>query len=233
MVAAKLLHLEMNKTLTYLFLAGLSLAFLVSPMQAAENTLTRLNTFLQKKTFRSAFSQQVFDEKKTLIVDSTGTIVIQRPGKFRWEYLTPSRQVIIADGKNLLNYDPELEQASVHPMIVTLAYAPMMILLGEVITAKNFNIDIRGHAKGLDWIALKPKVDDTEFTQIELGLNEERIVEMILHDHFDQMTKIKFLNAKFGEVIDPVEFQFNLPPKTDIIGSYSLPAKMIELSKPK
>lgn len=200
---------------------------------AADNTLTRLNEFLQKKTFHASFDQKVYDEKKTLIVHSTGTVVIQRPGKFRWEYLKPSRQIIVADGKNLLNYDPELDQAVIQPMVVSMAYAPMMLLLGEAISSSNFEIDIGGHEQGLDWITLMPKVEDTEFVRIDLGLNQTQLIQLVMYDRFEQVTKIEFLNTSFGKGVKADAFRFYLPERTDILGDYSLPVEILTSPKHK
>ena len=192
-------------------------------LYAAENTLTRLNKFLQTETFAAAFTQKVYDEKQSLVGDSVGTVTIQRPGKFRWEYLKPSRQLIVSDGVNLLNYDPELEQAIIQPLIVSLGYAPIMLLSGDNVSPDKFEIDIAGHHQNLDWIVLIPKVQDTEFTRIELGFNRETLVKIKMHDHFQQVTLIHFLRAQFGVDIKKDTFRVYLPTGTDIIGDYIMP----------
>ncbi len=190
---------------------------------AAENILTRLNGFLQTETFKATFTQQVYDERKSLIGDSIGTVIIQRPRKFRWEYLQPSRQLIISDGTNLINYDPELEQAVIQPLIVSLGYTPIMLLSGEALSQDNFEINMEGHHDGLDWISLVPKVKDTEFTRIELGLDQTTLMRMRMYDHFQQLTLIRFLRSQFDVDIETGAFRVYLPPGTDMIGEYTIP----------
>lgn len=192
-------------------------------LHADEDVLTRLNRFLQTQTFTATFSQRVYDEEEKLAGDSFGNVTIQRPGKFRWEYLRPNYQLLISDGVILLNYDAELEQAVVQPLAHSMGYGPAMLLSGEPVSGKNFTIDISGHRNGLDWIQLIPKVKDTRFTHIELGLDQNAVVQIHMRDHFQHRTLIHFLRPRFDVAVQADAFQADLPPGTDVIGEYSMP----------
>lgn len=187
------------------------------------DTLVQLHRFLQSKTFKASFKQKVYDEKRSVIDDSVGTLAIRRPGHFRWEYLVPSRQLIVADGKSLIIYDPELEQAVVQPLAARLGYAPIMLLLDATPTLEHFKVSQDGHKANLDWITLIPKVEDTEYVRIELGLSKETLVQMKMLDHFNQLTVIDFAKAEFNVELDAETFRIHLPYGTDVIGNYVLP----------
>ena len=206
------------------FTSWLILPFLlfVQSVYADENTLTRLYQFLQADVFEASFTQRVYDEKSVLIDDSKGRFSVARPGRFRWEYVSPSRQIITSDGVNLINYDPELEQATVQPLTVSLGYAPIKLLLEKHPSLNDFTVDIGDHREGLDWITLTPKVQDIEFTRIELGLDKQNVAEMKMYDHFDQLTVIEFLEAKYTP-LDENTFRLYLPQGTDVIGDYLRP----------
>jgi outer membrane lipoprotein carrier protein len=67
-------------------LAGLLGSVLFATMAHAQ---TPLDTYLtQLKTLRAGFSQVVTDSKGREVQKAHGTLVIVRPGRFRWE-LTP------------------------------------------------------------------------------------------------------------------------------------------------
>ena len=183
----------------------------------------RLNRFLQMKSFKASFSQVVYDAKHSVIDDSLGTIVISRPGRFRWEYTEPNRQSIVSDGLNLIIYDPDLNQASVQPVVKALGDAPITMLMSYRPLSDRFDIENGNHKEGLDWIYLSPKVQDIEFTRIGLGLDDEKVARIEMLDHFEQTTVIKFLHADLTPDIASDEFHVYLPKTVDVIGEYLLP----------
>ncbi len=210
------------------FYLGLSLflcaVFASSPVVSAEeDPLARLHRFLQMKTFKAAFSQVVYDAKQSVIVDSLGTVVLSRPGRFRWEYAEPNRQSIVSDGLNLIIYDPDLKQASVQPVAAALGDAPITLLMRSRPVFDRFEVKREGRRAGLDWIALTPKVQDLEFTSIRLGLDDEKVVRMQLLDHFEQTTEIHFLRPELSPELAADAFQLHLPETVDVIGEYVLP----------
>ncbi|NIV18508.1 MAG: outer membrane lipoprotein carrier protein LolA, partial [Woeseiaceae bacterium] len=52
-------------------------------------------------TLSGRFEQQLVDADNLVVDKSSGTIEIQKPGKFRWTYLEPYEQVLVADGLNV------------------------------------------------------------------------------------------------------------------------------------
>ena len=175
------------------------------------------------KTFKSAFSQVVYDSKNSVIVDSLGTVVLSRPGRFRWEYTRPNRQTIVSDGLNLVVYDPELRQASVQPVFEALGDAPIMLLMEQKPAFSRFEVERGEPRDGLDWIFLVPKVQDIEFTRIGLGLDGEKVVRMEMLDHFEQTTVIRFLRPELHPEVAADEFRLRLPEDVDVVGRYTLP----------
>ena len=216
--------IDKKAIIIYLLSTLLLLSFSASSA-GVENPLSSLHEFLQVETFKGSFTQKVYDERNSLIGDSIGTVAIEKPGRFRWEYLQPSRQLIVSDGLNFITYDPELEQATVQPLIGGLGHAPIMLLLQKNPSFENFELELGERSNGLDWVILTPKVKDMEFTQVELGLEKGKLVEIRMHDHFEQLTIIKFTRTVFDTDISPETFHLYLPEETDIIGSYAVPTR--------
>ena len=61
-------------------------------------------------SFSADFTQTVYDSDSVALQESTGRVELLRPGKFRWVYNEPSRQVIVADGLSLWVYDEDIAQ---------------------------------------------------------------------------------------------------------------------------
>ena len=117
--------------------------------QASENPVPGLtaedllkNFMSDAKTLTANFSQVVIDEEGNLddTASSAGVFLLERPGKFRWQVATPNELIVLADGKNLWNYDVDLEQATVKPIDDTLSQTPAMLLSGESDVLKAFTI---------------------------------------------------------------------------------------------
>ena len=56
-----------------------------------------------------------------------GRYFIQRPGKMRFEYTNPEGLLVVADGNNLMRYDPRLEVFRQAPLSAT----PLSVFLGR------------------------------------------------------------------------------------------------------
>ena len=216
-VAAKVpLRLALLLGLLFGLLAG-------TPAFGEGDPLVRLHQFLQMKTFKAAFSQTVYDARQSAIVDSLGTVALSRPGRFRWEYTKPNRQVIVSDGLNLIVYDPDLRQASVQPVLDALGDAPITLLMNQKPVFDRFNVERAGTGDGLEWISLTPKVQDLEFTKIRLGLDGETVVRIEMLDYFEQTTIIKLLRPESNPAIADSTFRVQLPKGVDVVGKYVLP----------
>jgi outer membrane lipoprotein carrier protein len=61
--------------------------------------------FAGLNSFHSQFIQTVIDSEGQQVQRSEGEVWIQRPGRFRWDYRKPYRQLIVADGKRMWTYD--------------------------------------------------------------------------------------------------------------------------------
>ena len=122
---------------------------------APDASSTALDRYLDGMTsLRTAFTQTVTDAHGSEIEAGAGTLVVLRPGKFRWDYQpraatgaatgtapgtagkaakdqasTPASgergQLLVADGKNLWFYDRELAQVSVKPVAAALTATPV------------------------------------------------------------------------------------------------------------
>jgi outer membrane lipoprotein-sorting protein len=53
------------------------------------------------RTMSGRFEQQLIDADDIVVDKSSGTIEIQKPGRFRWTYLEPYEQILVADGLNV------------------------------------------------------------------------------------------------------------------------------------
>jgi outer membrane lipoprotein carrier protein len=209
---------QFDNTMIIRIILGMSLLSHVT-LAFADQVLDGLNHFFTEvKTLDAEFDQQVFDEQGKIVQQSRGRLKLSRPGRFRWETVSPAGQLIVADGRNLWIYDIELEQASVKPIDEMLAATPVTLLTELRPLEREFFIQQAPERTGLNWVRLIPKTQDTEFNRIELGLKHNEVRQMELHDQFGQKTVIRFTGMRSNQSIPESEFRFDAPPGVDIIG---------------
>jgi outer membrane lipoprotein carrier protein len=199
-------------------LAGL-LLLVVTPIHAGP-AMDRLNAFFAERgVMRADFVQTVQGAAFSQPEESRGILVMQRPGKFRWDYTQPYAQQIVADGKQLWIYDVDLEQVIVKPLDAALGDTPALLLSGSSSVAERFEItqlDDRGD--GLLWLRLKPKRDDTGYNEVRLGFGPKYLRSMELVDGFEQLTKLAFANVEVGVSLPADTFVFVPPKGVDVVG---------------
>ncbi len=181
--------------------------------------VTRLDRFFDEvNTLAGRFTQEVIDEQGKSIQRGAGRVWLARPGRFRWEYEKPYPQLILADGQRLWLYDQELEQVTVKPQREALGAAPIALLDRRGDLDEQFVIHGAERRDGLEWVTLEPRVKDTEFLRVRLGLEGAVVRRMELLDQFGQTTRIAFSHLRVNAPIDPQRFRFEPPPGVDVLG---------------
>ncbi|ROR32149.1 outer membrane lipoprotein chaperone LolA [Inmirania thermothiophila] len=199
----------------------LMLALAVLPAAAQEgDAVARLAAWLEgTRTLEGRFEQVLLDERGREVQRSAGTVAILRPGRFRWDYVEPARQLIVADGERLWFYDAALEQVTVRPLDEALGSAPSRLLSGAATLADGFRAEAAGRREGLAWVRLEPRDGSDDFARLEVGLGAEGIEVMVLVDGFGQRTRFRFSQVQRNRGLDPGLFRFEPPPGVDVVGA--------------
>jgi outer membrane lipoprotein carrier protein len=191
-------------------------------LAAAAQAQTPLDDYLSHlKTLRTEFSQIVTDSKGQQVQRAQGTLVIVRPGRFRWE-LTPdgsSPQLMVADGKNLWFYDRDLEQVSVKAASAALTATPAGLLSGDGNIRELFAVAPAGKKDGLDWVLVTPKEGDADFREARLAFGKADLRRMVLKDKLGQTVRLDFVASERNAPVAEGEVTFTPPAGADVIGT--------------
>lgn len=204
---------------------GFSLSLMMAAPAQAGKALDRLNAFLSSTgAIQARFVQTVKGETFSQPKESRGTFLMQRPGKFRWDYTTPYKQLILADGKRLWIYDPDLDQVVVKPLEAALGDTPALLLsgkgLGKEGVEREFTITESLKTRdGLYWVTLLPRKEDSSFQEVQLGFGEKYLHRMELVDGFGQQTTLDFQGMQSNVEVPDGSFTFKPPKGVDIIGN--------------
>ncbi len=167
---------------------------------------------------RAKFVQAVTDSQGEVIQEVEGTMQLQRPNKFRWDYHKPYEQQIISDGKEVFLYDTDLEQVTVRSLNQTLGTSPASLLAGGADVENSFDLkDIKGQ-DGLDWVEALPKGEDSGYERILLGFKGSDLRKMELLDSFKNTTSIAFSAVERNPKLETADFLFKTPEGVDVVG---------------
>ncbi|HVS76305.1 MAG TPA: outer membrane lipoprotein chaperone LolA, partial [Steroidobacteraceae bacterium] len=190
---------------------------------AASRAPTPLDRYLEHlKTLRVKFLQTVADAHGAEVGRSSGTLIVKRPGKFRWEIhpdaasgqgSADSGQVMVSDGRNVWYFDRDLQQVTVRPVTVALSATPAMLLSGTVDVHRDFTETSAGRRDGLDWVYVEPRSTEADFKSALFGFDRKGTLErMILQDKLGQTVTIIFQDVAVNVPVPAQELIFTPPP---------------------
>jgi len=195
---------------------------LLQPIQAADpdsDGQLLIENFLRDiRTLSGRFEQSLVDADNQLLEESSGTLEIRRPGQFRWSYIEPYEQVLVADGLNVWSYDIDLAQVTVKPQAEVLTSTPASLLGGSADALEQFEYIGSFTDRDTVWIRLRPKDGDNGFNKVELGFNDGELTRMLFSDNLEQTTLIALFDVLLNSEIDSDRFQFEPPENVDIVG---------------
>ncbi|MBE2295334.1 MAG: outer membrane lipoprotein chaperone LolA [Phycisphaerales bacterium] len=186
---------------------------------AAPSSVQRYFEGLQ--SLHADFIQRVYDDRSRVVQSSSGEMLMQKPGKFRWNYRTPTEQIIVADGQRLWAYDIDLAQVTVRKMDQALSSTPLALLSGAAPIEEAFSVGAPRSQDGLTWYDLTPKQPQPEFRLLRVAFKGDLLVSLELEDSFGQRTRLDFQKLERNPILDPALLKFTPPPGVDVVGDAS------------
>ncbi|MBF7699570.1 outer membrane lipoprotein chaperone LolA [Acinetobacter pollinis] len=208
----------------------LSVTAVAAPIAASEQQatqslvkqLTGLHSFTANFEQSTKATGKVVSQKKGLTAQHlnqtfTGTIKVERPGKFFWETTQPSKQTIVTSGKTIWIYDPDLQQVVRQSMSDQVANTPALLLSGNTNSIMQaYKVTQPDQTK--TYYTLTPKAKDTAFQDLTISFGAQGAPAlMILNDSLGQVTTVRFNHVAKNVSIPASVFNFVPPKGTDII----------------
>jgi len=187
---------------------------------AADTAAKKLNQSLTElQSMQARFEQWVADKSQTTLQHVTGSMWIQRPGQFRWDTDEPYPQQIVSDGKTLLIYDKDLEQATRKKLDNQIGNTPALLLSGDPdqiegsFTVTGYQFDETGELR----FDLHPKDKEAMFSLLRVHFFQGYLRDMYLEDNLGQTTRIEFTRITKNEKLADTVFELKLDDSVDVI----------------
>jgi len=217
--------------------AALGLTILLSPnlvLAEGESGAEQLRQFVRNsKTAEGDFMQQQLrapkanepqDKGLKVIRQTQGRFVFQRPGRFIWDTQKPYEQKLIADGKQLILWDKDLNQATFRPAGQALAATPAAILFGETSLDQHFELVDGEDRLGMKWVALVPKKNpnakngnDLPYTKISVGMANGLPKALELIDGLGSVVLVTLDKIQLNINLPASRFTFNPPAGAEVL----------------
>lgn len=203
---------RINKLVVALGLAALAFS-------AHADGVDTLKDFIRDvKTGQAQFTQTVTSPDGAKAKTSSGSFEFSRPNRFRFAYVKPFEQVIVADGQKVWIFDADLNQASSRKFSAALGATPAALLAGGTLD-KDFNL-VASPAQaqdGLSWVLATPKLKDGAFKSVRVGFRGKDLAAVEIVDAFDQRSVLKFSQFVAGVRLPDATFRFTPPAGADVI----------------
>ncbi|CDZ78594.1 Outer-membrane lipoprotein carrier protein precursor [Legionella massiliensis] len=197
------------------FVSLLALVFATNAFcdSAGDELQTRLNAM---HSLTANFNQVVKTKQKE-ISHSTGTMALERPGRFRWQTKDPMEQLVVADGKKLWVYDVDLEQVTVKKQDDELSGTAALFLSGYDNTVTR-DFDVSATGTGADQAYdLHSKSEKANFQRLKLIFKNNVLAGIEMYDQLGQHTIVSLTNVKSNPKVAASLFQFKPPKGTDVV----------------
>lgn len=190
-----------------------------SPLVAmAADANTQLKTFVaQVDSATGKFTQTTVGAQGGAQRAQSGDFAFQRPGKFKWAVSEPYEQLVVSDGQQLFQYDPDLAQVTTRKVDQAIGTSPAAILFGSGDLEQAFDVTPLPARDGLEWLRAKPRTADAGFAQVDIGMQNDMPARIELLDSFGQTTRVELSGIQANPALSADTFRFTPPEGVDVV----------------
>lgn len=187
----------------------------------AQASETALADFLQRVKFLQSmdaeFDQATRDNTGKVLQAMSGSLLVAKPGKMRWQTAAPYEQLVVSDGKLVWTYDMDLEQVTIRDMDQRIQETPALLLTGSAEDVEKSFVVAEEKTTSDRVFQLVPKDPSQLFESLEFHYQGEKLARMMIFDAAGQVTEISFRNVHLNQPMDKHAFVFDVPEGVDVI----------------
>jgi outer membrane lipoprotein carrier protein len=181
-----------------------------------------------------------YTENGSLIRMEAGKVYFRRPGKMRWEYESPEKNVFVVDGKTAWFYVPADHTVTRVPAKKSADWrTPLALLAGEMKLSRICNrigyapqqapessadvmlyCELRGASKSDEGGDSRRKAASAELRDVaylEVAESSGELVRVLVNDPGGVGIEFRFANWQLDPQVDDSFFRFQVPPGVAIV----------------
>ena len=188
---------------------------LATDMDAKQQLRVKL---VKLATYQANFTQTVVDIENTLLQQATGRLALQQPNKLYWELFEPNESVLLADGDNIWNIDPFLDQVVVNSADVALKNNPLILLTNPDSSQwQEFEV-----SQSDSQFIITPRELNGGIESLRLVFKGDTLVELESQDGQQQKSVLLFSDIQQNHLLPADTFLFVMPDGYELDDQRSL-----------
>ena len=172
------------------------------------------------RSLKASFSEsyQGLGIKRT----ESGTLLLQKPGRMKWEYSSPPGKLFVLDGRFAWFYasgDPQVQRVPAKELDDL--RSPLRLLLGHTELEKELNnLTAAPAANGLLTLIGEPKGEESRVARLTLTVtNDGTITGIEIEEADGALTRFSFTSQEPNTEISPATFHFTPPAGVPIVNA--------------
>lgn len=171
-------------------------------------------------TFQARFIQKSYLKILGQSQKAEGSVSIKKPGKMKWDYKAPDRQILVSNDQGLWLYLPDEKQVT--KMKVQSIYSsntPALFLAGRGKLTESFTIGKVTEERGLYITEMIPRDKVQNLSKMVLLADKKnyQIVGSRVYDNLGNKTEILFSNIRTNPNLEEKLFRFEVPKGVELI----------------
>jgi outer membrane lipoprotein carrier protein len=150
----------------------------------------------------------------------SGTLLLEKPGRMRWDYNSPPGKVFLLDGKYAWSYapgDPQVQRIAAKELDDL--RSPLRFLLGHTDLEKEMsNLTLAAAANGTFVLSGQPKGQEQRITRLALTVTAAGTITGIEMEEADgALTRFVFTGEQSNAPVAPESFRFKAPAGVPVV----------------
>lgn len=150
----------------------------------------------------------------------SGTLLLLKPGRMRWDYTSPSGKLFLLDGKYAWFYtrgDPQVQRISAKQLDDL--RSPLRFLLGHTQLEKELNnLKLTSAANGRFTLTGQPKGQEQRIHQLTLTVTADGTITAIEIEEVDgSLTRFTFTAEEPNAAVSAAAFRFTPPAGVPVV----------------
>jgi outer membrane lipoprotein carrier protein len=194
--------------------------------QPASPSATEVAAALQKKydTIRDFTADFVHEAEGGVLRKKTterGTLQVKKPGRMRWDYLTPEKKLFVSDGTKMYLYVPADKQVMITSMpAADEATTAVLFLVGKGSLTRDFNVSFaEGGTPDAYALKLLPKLPERDYDWLHIVVERAsmQLRTLAAADAQGGRSTFHFRNFKENAGLADKTFDFKIPRGADVV----------------
>ncbi|MEH6454506.1 MAG: outer membrane lipoprotein chaperone LolA [Psychromonas sp.] len=159
------------------------------------------------------FSQHVTSADGKLLNESLGHLSVTRPGKFRWEVVSPEEELIVSDGQTMWFYSPFIEQVTLINLSDAIEGTPFILLSGA--NDQQWN-NYQVNKAGKQFI-VTDKINQSQDTSFIFEFNKSgNVSKFIVLEELGQRSEFTLSHQPLKASVNTNYYSFEVPDGVEV-----------------